>query len=290
MTTTAEDEIIDTPEVPELEDDGNTPDAPAKDDGAKDEQPEDEQQEAEEKPPASGSIPKARLNEVIAQREALKEQLAERERQLAELQAGKSQPAAQPTQAQPAAPELKALRAQYREALMEGDMDKAAELDEQIDEVVLQHAEARVMHRQAQQKSDSELQATANQAYTDFPYLLTPEGSEVETLILLSRDNKVAAGTPISQALREAVAAIAPRFAPEGSSPGAGLQKPAEKVDNRTINANARGAADSAKQPPVVQAGVGNRATAGRVDIGSMTDAQIAAIPKEELDRLLGNA
>lgn len=284
MATNHEDEIIDTHEILEPEDDRNTPDPIIEDDG----NTPDEPPPAEDKPAAG--IPKARFNEVISQREALKEQNAELQRQLAEIQRQAAAPDAQQAPAQPASPDLKTLRAQYREALMEGDMEKAATLDEQIDAEVIAQAEARVLQRQAQQKAVSELQAASNQAVKDFPYLDTPDGAEALDLIILSRDRKAAAGMPIAQALREAVAAIAPRFAPDDANPGQGLQETAKKVDNRTSNAIARGAADSIKQPPAVQAGVGNRATAGRVDIASMTDEQVAAIPKEEMDRLLGNA
>lgn len=288
-------ELIDPTEIIEPEDDGNTPDPVIEDDGNTPDEPGKVEQPAEEKPAAGGHIPKARFNEVISQREALKEQLAEAQRQLAEVAAIRqpaapaAQTQAQAVQEQTTAPSLKALRAQYRDALMEGDMDKAAELDEQIDEVVLTQAEARVMQRQAVQQAQSALKVESDRAIADYPYLDTPAGADALELILLSRDRKAAAGIPIAQALRDAVNAIAPRFAPDDANPAQGLQNSATKVDNRTSNAIARGAADSIKQPPSTQAGVGNRATAGRVDVASMTDEQFASMSDAEKKRLRGD-
>ena len=283
-------ELIDPTAEPE--DDGSTPDLIEDNGNTPDDAPQGIQPAAEENPAAAGHIPKARFNEVISQRESLKEQLAESQRQLAEATAARQQqasPQAQPAPAQPAAPELKALRAQYRDALMEGDMEKAAELDDKIDEVVLHQAETRVMQRQAEQRAVTDLQTESQQAVADYPYLDTQDGAEALELILLSRDRKAAAGTPIAQALREAVAAIAPRFAPDGSNPAPGLQNPATRLDNRGSIANARGAADSIRQPPSVQAGVGNRATAGRIDVASMTDEQFASMSEADKKRLRGD-
>lgn len=248
---------------------------------------------AEDKP-ATGHIPKARFNEVISQREALKEQLAEANRQLAAAAAQPKTPAAvvPPVTQTPAAPapELKALRAQYRDALMEGDMDKAASLDDLIDEEVMKIAETRITQRQAAQQGHAALQAASAQAVIDFPYLDTEEGAEALELIVMSRDRKMASGIAPAQALREAVQAIAPRFAPvDGAAPDKGLITPPKPADTRSANALTRGAADSNLQPASIQAGVGNRATAGRVNVEHLTEEQFENLPTAEKKRLRGD-
>ena len=246
--------------------------------------------------PAGGKIPKSRLDEVINQREtikserdALKEQLAEAQRQLQASKPTDGQTATTPT----AAPsvELKALRTQYREALMDGDIDKAEALDDLIDAEVLRVAEDRFEQRQASRASQTALQTASAQAVADFPYLETPDGQEAVELIIMARDRRIANGMNASQALREAVATIGPRFQPdsEQGTPQHGLISTPKPTDTRIANALVRGAADSNQQPPSIQAGVGNRATAARVDVSKMSEEQFDSLPEAEKKRLRGD-
>jgi hypothetical protein len=278
-----DDTATDTPPA-EKEDNGNTPDAPDVTPG--DDEP------APAPAPAGGHIPKARFNEVISQRETLKAQNAELQRQLEEVMAATRAPA-QATQPQvvpqPAAPELKALRAQHREAMFNGDSDKAAELEEQIDAVVIDIAAARITSQQTQAQAANDLQAEADKSVAAYPYLNTPEGKEACDLIIMLRDQKTAAGIRPAQALREAVAAIAPRFAPAAENSDTNLTNSTKAVDNRVANAVARGAADSNLQPPAPMAGVGNRATEGRVDVSKLTDDQFANLSEADKKRLRGD-
>jgi len=249
--------------------------------------------------PAGGKIPKSRLDEVINQRETIKserddlrEQLAEAQRQ---LQASKTTEG-QPTNTTPTAAilpglELKALRTQYREALMEGDIEKAESLDDLIDAELLRVAEERFEQRQASRASQTALQTASAEAIADFPYLETPDGQEAVELIIMARDRKIANGMGASQALREAVATIGPRFQPvaDQGTPQYGLISTPKPTDTRTANALVRGAADSIQQPPSIQAGVGNRATAARVDVSKMSEEQFDSLPEAEKKRLRGD-
>jgi hypothetical protein len=93
-----------------------------------------------------------------------------------------------------------------------------------------------------------------------------------------------------SKALQLAVDKIAPKFAPaEGAPPTLGLPNGKPPVDTRTANAIARGAQASQAQPPVVQAGIGNRATAGTVDVASLTDEQFDALSDAEKAKARGD-
>ena len=249
--------------------------------------------------PAGGKIPKSRLDEVINQREtikgerdSLKEQLAEAQRQLQASKATDGQPAnTAPTTTTTPSPELKALRTQYREALMDGDIDKAATLDDLIDAEVLRVAEQRFEQRQASKASQTALQTASADAIADFPYLETPDGQEAVELIIMARDRKIANGMDASQALREAVATIGPKFQPDSDqgTPQYGLISTPKPVDTRIANALVRGAADSNQQPPSIQAGVGNRATAARVDVSKMSEEQFDSLPEAEKKRLRGD-
>ena len=249
--------------------------------------------------PAGGKIPKARLDEVINQRETIKserdtlrEQLAEAQRQLDAAKATGAQPtqAATTTAAAPSS-DLKALRTQYREALIDGDMEKAEALDDLIDAEVLRVAEDRFEQKQASRVMQNALQTASAQAIADFPYLDTADGQEAVELIIMARDRKIANGMEASQALREAVATIGPRFQPdsEQSSPQYGLKDQGKPTDTRSANALMRGAADSTHQPPSIQAGIGNRATTARVDVKNLSDEQFEGLPEAEKKRLRGD-
>jgi hypothetical protein len=248
-------------------------------------------------------VPKSRFNEVITQRNDLKKELEEANRLLAEATAAKP---GGPTAAAPdtgktddvAAPTLKQLRAQHREALMDGDLEKAELLDDQIDAVVTTIATNNALQlleaKQLQTKTVETLTEATSQALTDFPYLDTAEGAEALDLIVMSRDRKIAAGIPAAQALREAVSTIAPRFKPAdgeggGTDPDKGLNNVPTPKDTRTAAALARGAADSTLQPPAGQAGIGNRTTAGRVDVSKMSEDQFENLPDAEKKRLRGD-
>ena len=79
----------------------------------------------------------------------------------------------------------------------------------------------------------------------------------------------------------------APRFAPD--SPPVGLGNRNAPVDTRLERADKRGAADSLLQPAAVQAGMGNRATAPKVDESTkLSDDQIANLSKDEMAKVLG--
>ena len=229
-------------------------------------------------------IPKSRFDEVNNRKNELQQELAEAQRLIDALRAPQEA-------AQPAAPTatLKDLRTQSRNALMDGDIDKVAEIDDLIDAEVLRVAEDRFIQRQAAQAAQNTLQSAAAQAVVDFPYLDTPEGEEATDLIVALRDAKIAKGMPAEAALRAAVASIAPRFAPEGGVTPVGFDPAKTATDTRTMAALARGATDSTLQPPSVQVGTGNRATAGRVNVADMTEEQFENLSLAEKKRARGD-
>src|SRR5690606_29927414 len=114
------------------------------------------------------------------------------------------------------------------------------------------------------------------------------EGAIAMELIEASVKAKTGAGMPRHLALADAISTIAPKFAPDGT-PSRGLPNGGAPVDTRLERANKRGAADSLLQPAAVQAGMGNRATAPKIDGNTkLTEEQIAGASKAELDAALG--
>lgn len=238
----------------------------------------------------SNHVPIGRFNEVNEEKKRL-------ERENAELKAAAGKPAvAEPAKKDepPAFDEDKA-ELQYANLLAEGKFPEAValrkDINKNIREQAREQAETNVETRQAQRQTAQTLTEVATQAVKDWPYLDTEDGAETMDLIIAARDGYVAKGMDVAQALKAAVAKIAPKFAPEGSAtPGKDLSKGASAVDTRSQQAAARGAAASGQQPPRVDVGAGNRATEGKVNVEDMTEDQFDALTPQQKSRLRGDA
>lgn len=246
---------------------------------------------SEAEPAQVARIPKARFDEVNEGRKAEKLRADAAEAELAALKA-KAAPAPAPPPAAPAAEvtDLKNLRAQSRQAIAAGDMALAATLDDMIDTEVLRLAESRAAQSYAQTVQEMTLKTATSAALLEFPWLDTPEGADVVDMIIALRDKKMAAGIDAGTALLEATRHIAPRFAPDGETAPSRASTVMEGLkDTRSANALARGATDSNLQPPTTQAGIGNRTTATRVNVQTLTDEQFEKMDPAEKKRLRGD-
>lgn len=253
---------------------------------------EDEPDEATGGKPAAG-IPKARFNEV---NEARKEAEARAEALQRELDALKMQPstAPAPTPASPAAPaapefDVDAAEQKYIELLMEGETAEATKLRSQINRHVAAEAAQQAINIQKEAAARVDLQTVADKAVETWPYLNTPEGADALDLIKASRDANIARGMAPAKALQLAVDKIAPKFAPADDLTPPKVDGVKTPVDTRTANAIARGAKAADAQAPAVQAGIGNRATAGKVDYASLTDEQFDALSEAEKAKARGD-
>lgn len=263
------DVVTPPPAAPESKDAPETPDATSKTAPADDTK-------------ATAGIPKARFDEVNERRKTAEQELAEANAEIARLKST-------PTQATPAAPaQTKAVEpafdeaAQeqaYMDALLDGDTAKALQIRTAINANLRQQAAHDVQASNAQAAQAELLTAASAKAVTDFPYLDTDDGSYALGLIVAARDADVARGVPVHKALADAVANIAPRFAPAASStPTPVLPTTKPPVDTRTQQALERGALDSTKQPPALQAGLGNRTDSVRLDVQDLDDDQFASL------------
>lgn len=255
------------------------------------EQPSEEDEKPAEAPPEKAEederhnpsmIPKARFNEV---NESRKQALRELEEAQAEIERLRSQ--SQPPKEQPKAFDEAAQERAYVEALMEGDTDKATQIRHEINAHLREQAALEIEARMTQRQAATALQEASTQAVKDWPYLDTPDGAVAIKTIIALRDADIARGVPAHIALRDAVKEIAPRFAPKAE---AKEEPPAEKLaDTRTADAIKRGAKESQQQPPNVQAGIGNRATEGRVNVEKMDEEQFRSLSDAEKRRLRGD-
>lgn len=245
--------------------------------------------------PKAGSIPKARFDEVNERRKTAELELEATRAELAAFKAGKPAAPAQTTTTTTDAPDADtfdedAKEQAYIEAMLDGDTAKAKEIRKEINAHLRQQAAVEVEARTTQRNEATLLTQAAAKASTDFPYLDTDEGSYALGLIVSARDAAIARGAPAHAALADAVAKIAPRFAPaEGTPPTRDLPASKPGVDTRTQQALERGALDSTKQPPPMQAGLGNRSDKVRVDVQALDEAQFAGLTLAEKKALRGD-
>lgn len=276
--------------------------------------PNDEQVAGTEDDDAGGhgaratGIPKSRFNEVNEQRKAAEAKAAELEAELARLRAGQSAaasstaaPAAQQTAAEKPAFDEEAMEQSYVEALIEGDSKKAASIRREINTHLREQTAAAVRAQAEQDRQAEQARAAANDLAAEsaatiqaYPYLDTEEGAEALELIVAARDSKIARGMAPAAALRAAVKAIAPKFAPAGAgaaadTPTKDLPPAQAKGDLRTAAAIKRGAEASVAQPAQLTGGVGERAEAGRVNVEQMTDDQFAKLTDADKRKLRGD-
>lgn len=254
--------------------------------------------------PAPG-IPKSRFNQVNQRAKAAEAALAVVNEELAAYKAREAAMAKAPAAAAPAAAatpaqtpaaaaaDLDAQEEAYEQALIDGDTKKAAQIRRALNESMLAQAKAEAKAEAVQELTQRQtaqlLETTAKNVTDAFPYLNTAEGAEALDLILAARDRKMAKGMPAHLALLEAANSIAPKFAPDDETPSRDSATGRPAKDLRPAAALARGAADSTAQPPALQTGIGQRATAGRVNVGQMSEEQFDALPLAEKKRLRGD-
>lgn len=247
-------------------------------------------------------IPKSRFVQVNEERKAAIARNAELEAELERLRSGQASaaPASAPAAAPAPAAEFDedAQEEAYGAALMEGDTRKAAAIRRAINAHVREQAAADARREVEQQRQQDQQRATADALAAEsqatlqaFPYLNTEEGKEALLLIVEARDGKIARGMAPLDALRAAVKAIAPKFAPagQGDTPSKDLPQAETKTDLRQAAAVERGAKASMAQPAALTGGVGERAEAGRINVADLTDEQFNKLPDAEKRRLRGD-
>lgn len=236
------------------------------------------------------NVPYARFREVNESRRLLEEQLAAMQQEVQALKAGQPPspvPAASPP---PVALDVDAAEEQYAQALLDGDTKAASAIRREINQHIENSALQRFEQVSQHQQSTALSQAVVERAIQEYPWLDEAEGAVALELIEAAVTLKVAQGQKRHDALAEAISTIAPRFAPAGP-PLQGLAGGAGSVDTRLARADKRGAADSLLQPAAVQAGMGNRATAPKIDGSTkLSDEQISGLSKAEMDKALGLA
>lgn len=296
-----DDDNLDTELDAELQDRGDdVGDLPPEDDdlpedeAGEEEQAEEEAEPEEEPAPAKGSksVPHARFNEV---NEALKQERAARlqlEEELARARGAQQpepKPAAEPAPTPDA--DIKALRKQLREAIYEGDDNKAEALEDQIDSLSAQR-QARIAEQRAtelleqqqkaqqQKAAQSEMQAVVTEAYQSYPFLdvegAEPNQDAIDEVVAL-RDLYLSRGQSAAQAIAAAVAKVGPRYADEPAV------KPARAPKTGSVAQNL----EREKRIPPSMPGVGERAR--KIDYSALTEEEFDNLSAVERKKARGD-
>lgn len=240
-----------------------------------------------EGPGATQNVPYARFREVNESKRQLEEQLAAMQQEVQALKAGRQAAIAPATAPAQAAFDVDAAEEQYAQALLDGDTKAATSIRREINQHISDSALQRFEHTSRQQESATKAQDVVARALQEHPWLDQEEGAAALEMIEAMVLAKTTAGVPRHLALENAIAIVAPRFAPD--FPPVGLGNRNAPVDTRLERADKRGAADSLLQPAAVQAGMGNRATAPKIDDSTkLTDDQITNLSKDEMAKALG--
>lgn len=235
-------------------------------------------------------IPKARFDEVNERMKAAEAELSKLKS--AEGKPDQNQDQGRQPQAQTAF-DFKAKRKERAEAMMDGDTELVAQIDQEIDEALLVEAERRAEARLAAKEAEKEAKVladvaleAANKALDDFPFLKDNEEAMSEVIAL--RDVYQNAGVPRPEAIAKAASRIATLY---GHKP-ASDETVDEKPETRKQTSMARNADAANRQPPpTARMGSGNRATVDKVmNPLQMTADEIAALPIAERKRLRGDA
>lgn len=227
---------------------------------------------------AGSNIPRGRFNEVIEERNWLREQLA----------AARGQSGDEETENEADEPEpfdFDAKERDYMSAVYEGDQDKAIEIRREINGELRNQAEGTARQTLNQRQMEQSLGQVAAQAVEDYPFLNSEaEGANADAIemTLSLRQSYEAGGKAPHEALAAAVKKVGPLFAPKDTGDTTSSTQQADRVR--------RNAQASASQPPSLKGGgVGDRAADALPDITEMTEEQFEALSERDKARLRGD-
>lgn len=253
----------------------------------------DDEDDADAKGGKSPVVPHARFNEVNEQLKQERQAREEAERRLAELQQGGKKD--EPDNKDPEF-DLKSERKAYTEALMEGDTDKALEIQERIDAHMLAQAEAKAEARLQERQRNEEQKSlealfndAADKAEATYPSLKPGDASyneeAVEMVNALVAQN-LAKGQKGHEALTNAVERVAKVYGWSDNA-GSGLDK--DKADKGNQDAVRRGVDTANRQPANPTGSAGNREREpGKINPANVDKDDWEDLPQAERDRLLG--
>ncbi|MES2488549.1 MAG: hypothetical protein V4607_02070 [Pseudomonadota bacterium] len=267
---------------------------------------EEEEEEEEEEEAAGGGdspmIPKSRLNKALKARDDerdLRIRAEERSRVLQEQLEksgggkGQEQQAGQETNTV----DLKALRKKKNQALVDGDLDLAEELEEQLENHIRESARAEAVAEVTSQNATAIFNEAVAEVIEAYPFLNSKAKDKnldaIDEVVALrnhyiTKDNLSAAA-----ALRKAADKVGPRYAKaagkgnegeeeEDAGKGGGSQQESQAALRKKLSLR-RNADAASRQPAQMNGGDGERSTAGKVDVSELPDEDFSKLtPKQK--------
>tara|TARA_B100000780_G_scaffold4063_1_gene3282 strand:- start:292 stop:1299 length:1008 start_codon:yes stop_codon:yes gene_type:complete len=227
-------------------------------------------------------IPKRRLDDVVAKQRKAEQESAELRKELAEALAK--------AQAIPAI-DIRALSKQRNEAVLDGDLDKAAEIDEQIHASTQQgKAESIDMEAlEARVEAKMELKSTLASVFEEYPQLDTDSDSFDEDLnaeALVFQSAYLNQGYLPAEAVRRAANAAIRVVRPELLT---ATEAPKVAAKARTTNVKGNVDASNAQPPKMNQGESGGKTSSEMIDITKLTDEEFDALPEATRARMRGD-
>jgi hypothetical protein len=231
-------------------------------------------------------IPRARYDETHSKFKQAEERIKTLEDELA----AKSAPVQEQQQSDVPA-SLKEMKKEAIRLLLDGEDDAAAEMemkifqaqqdafDKRVEEATSRKLAERDQAKEAKRSGDVFQQAVADivGAYPELDSALPTANADAIEMVVSLRDKYIAEGSAPADALKAASDKVVKAF---------GFGTETQPTDNRTRAAVKRNAGEAARQPALVEGGMGNRATNSLRGVPN-DPREWAKLPKEEQDRLL---
>lgn len=277
---------------------------------------EEEEEEPEEEEQAGGRIPKGRFNEVNERRIRAEERARVLEEELARVRGGSQGGGGKKEEEAPAF-DYDAKEAEYADAMMEGDKDKALKLRKEINAQLRADAEAeataKAEQRIMQREAEREFKTAVAAAIEKYPFLdaksKQANADAIDDVVAL-RDHYIRKGKSPGDALRMAADKIGPQYGKpkkastqveeeeeeegaedEAPASKSNVTKLADKLKARQQAALTRNAKASAAQPAAISGvGAGSRTKKGEdVDVENLSESEFERMPESEKKRLRGD-
>lgn len=198
---------------------------------------------------------------------------------------------------EPTAPvDIRALRKAARDAMLEGDTEKAAELDAQADEEISRRSRSEAVAEMEQRNAIRDLNAAANRMIQKYPFLDSQSedaDEEAIDLVIAARDANIRKGMAPAEALEKAADKIGRLFSKEGGDGGGKKDDAGDPAGDRARQAITRNAAAANRQPPPPTGGRGERGrvteSGDKINVAAMSDEEFRALPEAEKARIRGD-
>jgi hypothetical protein len=270
----------------------------------------DEDEETDEDEPEDGGkksrvVPHARFHEVNESLKAEREARLRLEEELARARGASGAGKKADADDGKAKFDIDAKEAEYADALMEGDKDKALAIRKEINSELRRQAKEEAAEQAVQEVSTqaarNAFQAAVSETIAEFPFLDSKSkkaNADAIAEVVEWRDFYITKGNSPADALRKAAAKVGPQYAPkkkaadpdEGDDEGDDEDLNAKKLaELRRKNALRRNADSANRQPAAPTGGTGERSSSAKLNPEDMSESEWEKLPEKVKKQLRGD-